>query len=939
MRRAAFVCWVIAGVLGRAAANETLRLDHPEGLCYDRAGRLYVADTNHHRVLVFSPKLALVRTIGKEGGRPGEMRRPADVAVDDAGRIVVVEAGNHRVQVFSPAGKSVRVVGGPREGAADGQFRRPTKVTTDENGHLLVTDTHNHRLQVFDRDGKHVFTLANRTGPAPRAILKPGKDGRKVARDWLRTDPGQLNEPGGVFYDRKLKRLYLANGWNCRAEVLDYDSQTGRITRRPTRTGIVWGWWITRGIAGDAAGRLIGCDTGFGKLNVFEDRANLTDESKKSRTVDGGTYGRLREIHDVAVSPGGDVAVTDTANDRIVIYPPGWTLPEHPRVELRTRTEAVVTWQTLRPAPTKARLRQGEHPERTPGHERPWETDTVREIVAPGPPTKQHRLTVTGLKPSARYYYRLAAPGLRSIPGGGTTREYAVATLPAAGRTTFVRIPVKLLLMTNVADASTAAADAPLPQPMPPEEIELYQAAFRETQRFYWCNSSMRYWLDLDVYVDPTLYRTGADGPHTPDAIAKLPRENADLSFRKVLKQAGKSEKVYTGRVVCKATRRWNAARKAWEYQGSGGGTYGVQWPTEGRSHFLGGSDVAWLLCHEYKHQLESQYSASGLDREDDRSIFCHFAPIHAGWKWCTAFDHGEHWDGIAWQLRHFTADQYFRNLYGEIASAADADEDGIPDDDPRVPLDEKRFGSSPARRDTDGDGLDDMEEVLASRWVRALNTALRQRVPGKWPRPDPTKADSDGDGMPDGKDKYPLYPFRPVIRRATAKVDGALDEWPKTGDYRLDHAGVKLAGWAGWDREHLYYAFRLRGAWRKITLVVDQDADGFYVGNDNVYAELAPDRAAGARKANVRMHLCNRDRWPFFDNRHEHARPDAFPFAARRDGEDVCIELACPRSEACGLKLTPGEEIGMALYIGLPDKGAISLFEPWNLFDSVLAE
>lgn len=32
-----------------------------------------------------------------------------------------------------------------------------------------------------------------------------------------------------------------------------------------------------------------------------------------------------------------------------------------------------------------------------------------------------------------------------------------------------------------------------------------------------------------------------------------------------------------------------------------------------------------------------------------------------------------------------------------------------------------------------------------------------------------------------------------------------------------------------------------------------------------------------------------------------------------------------------------PGEQVGMALYIGIPGKGAISLFEPWNIFDSAL--
>jgi len=936
MRSIALAWTVVAATCGVGAGE--VRLGHPEGLCYDADGRLYVADTRNHRVLVFSPELALLGATGREGDGPGEFRLPADVAVDGRGRIVVAEAGNHRVQVLSPEGKSVLTIGGPKEGAADGQFRRPTKVTTDEHGHLLVTDTHNHRLQVFDRDGKHVFTLANRTGPAPKEVIKPDKDGKAEPRDWQRTDPGQLNEPGGVFYDRELKRLFLANGWNCRAEVLDYDAESGRISRRPEPKGIVWGWWVTKGIAGDAAGRLFGCDTGFGQLQVFENRGELTNESKKALTLTGGAYGRLRDIQDVAVSAGGDVAVADTANDRIVIFPPDLKLPEGPRVKELTRTGAVITWQTLKLAPTRALLREGTHPQGTPGFERPWDSGEVREVGG-GVPTTRHELKLTGLKPATRYYYRLAAPGLRSIPGSGHSREYAVATLAPAGRMSFLRIPVKVLLLTNVVDLAGVGPDTPLPEPMTAEEVRLYREAFEETQRFYWCNSSMRYWLDLHVYVDETMYRTGPDRKDVPERFAALPKDNADQSLQRLIKAAGRDGEVYVGRVVCQATRRWNAARKAWDYQGSGGGTYGVEWPTGGRSHFLGGSDVAWLLCHEYKHQFESQYNNSGLDREDDRSVFCHFSPQYPGWKWCTAFDHGEHWDGIAWELRHFTAAQYFRNLYGQVLSAADADGDGIPDDDPRLPLDEKRFGSSPEKRDTDGDGLDDLDEVLASRWVKALNTDLRKRVPGKWARPDPTKADSDGDGIPDGKDPQPIYPFRPVIRRASAKVDGDLGEWPRTADYRLDHAGVKLDGWACWDREHLYYAFRVRGGWRKITLVVDQDADGFYVGGDNVYAEFAPDPAAGARKANVRMHFCNLGRWPWFDDKHEFVKAEVFPFAARRDGDDVLIEFACPRNDMCGLALKPGEQVGMALYVGIPDRGAISLFEPWHLFDSVLGE
>jgi len=119
----------------------------------------------------------------------------------------------------------------------------------------------------------------------------------------------------------------------------------------------------------------------------------------------------------------------------------------------------------------------------------------------------------------------------------------------------------------------------------------------------------------------------------------------------------------------------------------------------------------------------------------------------------------------------------------------------------------------------------------------------------------------------------------------------------------------------------------------------VDQDADGFYAGGDNVYAEFTPGPDGLPQKANVRMHYCNLGRWPWFDDKHDFIKPEAYPFAASKKDGAACFEFACPRNEMCGLSLKPGEEVGMALYIGIPERGAISLFEPWNIFDSVLKE
>jgi len=914
-----------------------LVLNHPQGIGYDAAGQLLVADTGNHRVLVFSPDLTLVRTIGSEGDGPGQFRSPTDVAVDGEGRIVVVDSGNRRVQVFTAEGSPVLTFG--KAGEADDEFRAPTKVTVDENGHFLVTDTGGNRLQVFDRTGKHVFTLANRTGPIPDDLLQPDKDGKKTPKDWERTDAGQFNEPGGIFYDRALRRLFVANGWNCRAEVLDYDSATGEIRRRAGKDGIVWGWWVTRGIDGDAQGRLIGCDTGHGALNLFDHRETLTSESQRSAGLAGGAYGAMRDVTDVAVAPSGDIAVADAGNSRVLVFNGDLRMPSSPRVKRAGRKDVVITYETVRPGKTGAMIRAGGFPERTPGHESPWDAADVRRVGGKGADTTQHELRLTGLEPGTKHFYRLESPDMRCIPDGGWSREYAVTTEAPKGRTAFVRLPVKVLLLANVVNLDTAVPGVPMPEPMTAEEIELYRRDFVETQRFYWCNSSMRYWLDFDLYVDETTYRVGKDRTDLDAAFMQLPPANENASFKTQIEKAGKQDVVYAGTVVCTANRVWEPNRKVWVYQGSGGGTYGINWPTPGYSGFLGGSDIAWLMCHEYHHQFESQYGASGLDHEDDRVIFCHFAPQYPGWDWCTAYKHGEHWDGIAYDLRHLTAEQYGRNLYGSVETAVDADEDGLPDDDARLPLDEKRFHSDPSKRDTDGDGLSDMGEVLASQWVTCLNADLRTKTPGRWARPDPQNPDSDGDGIVDGDDPYPIYPFPTEIARGTAQVDGRRDEWTGPPAYSLDHAGAKLRAWVRWDERYLYYAFEIEGPWAGMTFVVDQNADGFFVGGDNVYAEFVPDEASGARKANVRMHYCNLGRWPWFDDQHEFIKPEVYPFASSRADGKTFFEFALPRNEACGLNLGAGKTVSVSVILGLPGRGPISLFEPWHFFDATMVD
>lgn len=952
--------FIITIILSAYATDdeEEIALNQPEGICYDSEDNLYVADTGNNRVLIFDPSLKVIFRIENKKdvalNEPGQLNAPADVAVDSAGRIIVAERGNHRLQIFSPKGESLKTLGKKdkngkdecKPGTEDGEFNSPTHITIDDRDNIIVTERWNHRIQVFNKDGKHLFTYANRTGERAKEILdemlKKEKNPENLPADWKewkKTDPGQLNEPGGTFYDAKLKRLYLGNGWNCRIEVFDYDSKSGKITRRPEEQGIVWGFWTIRSVAGDSQGRLIGTDSNFANLGIFNDRADLTNKSQRVKTVTGGSFGEMKGVFDIAINSKDDVAVADTSNSRIIIFDKNFTIPEDPRVPEITSSSADISWETPSPALSKIRILKAKYPMKTPGYENLWKTepDNVREFTASAEKKTGHKIQLTKLEPGTRYYYQVFIPSLRIIPNQGWSREYAFGTLGSKGTKAYLAMPVKIFLRCNIIDAASVKPDSPKPEPMTPEDIALYKRDLEETRLFYWNNSSMQYLIDYDLYIDSTMTREGNLPDDAPQWLKELPEHG--IPQEKLMEEAGKYDRIYYGVVYINAKRGWDANRKKWHYYGSGGGTHGINWPGLGSSDFLGGSDIAWLMCHEYHHQVESQYGNSGLNREDDRMIFCHFAPVHKGWEWSTAYKHGEHWDGIAYSLRVFKPSQYLRNLYGEIRIAKDADGDGIPDDDPALPMDEKRFNSDPTKLDTDEDGLNDMQEILASKWVTCLNADLRDKISAGYIRPNPRNKDTDGDGVEDGKDKYPIYPFPPVVSKGGKKVDGDIAEWGDKPQFFMNAHGLNLKGWTAHDENFLYGAFSVEGDFADMNLVFDFDADGFYVGVDNLYMWISPDIINGPKLRDAKLHICGSERWPYFDEkdketgRYKYINPDEIKWAsAVKDGAQI-FELAVPKKQEIGLELKQNEEIGMMLYITPKDKSAISLFEPWSIF------
>ncbi len=967
---------------GNANESTDVSLNQPKGLAFDSKNNLYVADSDNHRILAFSPDLKLLRSLAEEGSDKGQFNRPFDVAIDSKGRWVVADTGNHRIQIFDAKGNFVKAFGS--NGAEDGQFDHPSNVTIDDQDNIIVTDRNNNRLQVFDCEGKSLFTFSNRTGEKTVERIEAEKswalqedptknpDEIKVDPIWKISDYGQLNEPGGTWYDKINQELWVANGWNCRYERFDYDSRNGEIRRKSNELidGIVRGPWYTRGCTGTIDGGLIGLQTHFGALQVFSDRSELTSSSPISREFSGKSLGEMGGIHDIASNSTGELAVADPGNNRIVFFDKDLTVPPNPCVTFIARDGAQITWKTSTTSPTEILLRRGDLPERTKGREAPWSDgqDEISVVRFSSRHVLVHEAVLTGLKPGTRYYYKVRQPESKVMPSGGWSREYAFVTHAAEGEVEFLRFPLKTLLIPNLIDVETVRPDTPYPEPMSEPDIQrYYRNQWKQVELFYWVNSRMKYLIDHDIYVDETMYRTGdiRKGQFKDDdqraKYEVLPVMNhgtgeAIVAQNQTLEEAvtnnGRDDELHFGQMVVECIRDWNEREQAWKYRGSGGGAFGLEdWPTPGRTFFLGGGDVAWLLCHEYKHQVESNYNVSGLDKPQDRMWFCHFSQPFPGWDLSSAEDHGDHWDGIAWQLRHHKRDSYLRSLFGHVEVAIDKDGDGIPDDDPRVPLDEKRLGSSPESQDTDNDGLLDMDEVLASTWVRAMLSHVRSRVEADYIRPDLTKADSDSDGIPDGLDKYPIYPYAAEIPKGTATIDGKLDEWTGAPQIKFNADGITIEVWSRWsnsindprqefdETDALFYAVRMTGNWSNLNVVFDFDADGFYVGNDNLHVDIARDSKKGPVLRSVKMHMCKLGRWPWFDNKHQFFKPDEIRFASAVSGDEEVVEFAIPKRDILGLHLKRSEEIGLTLNVGLPDGGQISVFEPYDIFDSTLVE
>jgi uncharacterized protein (TIGR03663 family) len=292
------------------------QLERPRNVAVDASGNLYVADSDNHRVQVFSPQGQVLRQWGSycdlyKEGRPGcadpdgsgplaegdgQFSQPWGIAVDSAGFVYVADTWNHRIQKFTGEGQFVTkwgtFVSTGGELTDPGTFWGPRAIVLDEEGNLYVVDTGNKRIEKFSPDG----AFLGQWGGA--GVIQ-----------------GRFDEPVGLARDRN-GNFYVADTWNQRVQKFDRNFQY--VGSWP-----IFGWngqsVVNKPyIAVDARGNIYVSDPENYRILVFDEGGTF----KATFGQYGNDASSFALPNGIAVDEQGNLYVADADNHRILKFPP-----------------------------------------------------------------------------------------------------------------------------------------------------------------------------------------------------------------------------------------------------------------------------------------------------------------------------------------------------------------------------------------------------------------------------------------------------------------------------------------------------------------------------------------------------------------------------------------------------------------------------------------
>ncbi len=504
--------------------------------------------------------------------------------------------------------------------------------------------------------------------------------------------------------------------------------------------------------------------------------------------------------------------------------------------------------------------------------------------------------------PGTTYYYKVEARDQRQNFMGMSAEASGTTEASDDGYYQYANVELAALIYKNI-NGNTISD----------QEIEDIKRQYEVARAFYWRNSKMKFNVDIDYYVVDS--KQSFSEPNLNNVAHQLKTRGVyntqyDLVFPVWPISSGYWSIGTGANLNLPGPDRTTGFAQVQNPCGTG-----VVWPGQPDDNYC----YTWVFIHENQHTIDDMYRRNGepeMAHGDVPQIFNEPA--------------GSHLDFQARMFRVFDGYLGLNSNWGDIVEVADADNDGMPDNDPDVPLDEARFGSDPQNPDTDGDGLSDRGEALD----------------GIYGSSDPNNAHSDSDSLADGEDEYPRYNIRTYIKKlpdtVSINVDGNLGDWNgldtrvSTGVSYVENGDrftpeLQMA----WTEDYLYVGMRTEDIGiPEFRWEFEGDGRWHGAGNTRMSVNVSEGTFDQFRSWDAREEVRQ-----FSDGNPDDDHPGAGMWDTHPDYQDefrrrvfypasvdlgvnlnfpkIRIEMAIPRNKTAGLHLVPGDSLGWNINYG----------------------
>jgi Bacterial Ig-like domain (group 3)/NHL repeat len=298
-----------AGYSGDNGPATAAELHGPDGVTFDSAGDLFIADSGNNVVREVVKATGDIITVAGDGtagyngdngpATAAELNFPRTVAVDSAGDLFIADTDNNRIrEVIRSTGVIITVAGNGTAGyngdngpASVAELNHPFFVALDPAGDLLIADTDNNRIREVIRSTGVIFTVA-------------GNGSASYSGDGGPATVAGLGDPHGVAFDSAGNLFIVEQSYNVVREVV---KATGDI--------------IT--VAGDGTAGYSG-DNGPATAAELDNPYRVAVDSAGDLFIADGSNNVIREVTPavtVRISPGGPIGGTTPTRTVLTAQP------------------------------------------------------------------------------------------------------------------------------------------------------------------------------------------------------------------------------------------------------------------------------------------------------------------------------------------------------------------------------------------------------------------------------------------------------------------------------------------------------------------------------------------------------------------------------------------------------------------------------------------